>query len=228
MLDGVFKLEDGTAKDLSSDWVEKFVSTQADFIRATSQAYLGAFKDRLKYSRCPSTAPDVRRSGRLRKTPPGKRACPSGARHAAVTQYSLRTLAGRGSRSSSIAWNSSSVGSLYLALGPRDGVGRRRRCGTDSRPASRRPRKPQHDWETRTVRRAQRPIEFGVGERGTDVEETASNRKTSSPPNSGRPYHPPHASTWPHWSARRSWCLRRGVLGWCLSHLRPPAGVGAA
>ena len=71
-------------------------------------------------------------------------------------------------------------------------------------PASRRPRKPQHDWETRTVRRAQRPIEFGVGERGTDVEETASNRKTSSPPNSGRPYHPRHASTWPHWSARRS------------------------
>ena len=48
MLDGVFKLEEGTAKDLSSDWVEKFVPTQADFIRATSQAYLGAFKDRLK------------------------------------------------------------------------------------------------------------------------------------------------------------------------------------
>jgi len=76
MLDGVLKLEEDTAKDLSSDWVEKFVSTQADFIRATSQAYLGAFKDRLKYSRCPSTAPDVRRSGRLRKTPPGKRAMP--------------------------------------------------------------------------------------------------------------------------------------------------------
>ena len=37
MLDGVFKLEEGTAKDLSSDWVEKFVSTP-DFIRATSQA----------------------------------------------------------------------------------------------------------------------------------------------------------------------------------------------
>jgi hypothetical protein len=48
MLDGVLKLEEDTAKDLSSDWVEKLVSTQADFIRATSQAYLGAFKDRLK------------------------------------------------------------------------------------------------------------------------------------------------------------------------------------
>ena len=48
MLDGVLKLEEDTAKDLSSDWVENFVSTQADFIRATSQAYLGAFKDRLK------------------------------------------------------------------------------------------------------------------------------------------------------------------------------------
>jgi hypothetical protein len=48
MLDGVLKLEEDTAKDLSSDWVEKLVSTQADFIRNTSQAYLGAFKDRLK------------------------------------------------------------------------------------------------------------------------------------------------------------------------------------
>ena len=48
MLDGVLKLEEDTAKDLGSDWVEKFVSTQADFIRNTSQAYLGAFKDRLK------------------------------------------------------------------------------------------------------------------------------------------------------------------------------------
>ena len=48
MLDGVLKLEEDTAKDLSSDWVENLVSTQADFIRNTSQAYLGAFKDRLK------------------------------------------------------------------------------------------------------------------------------------------------------------------------------------
>jgi hypothetical protein len=48
MLDGVLKLEEDTAKDLGSDWVEKLVSTQADFIRNTSQAYLGAFKDRLK------------------------------------------------------------------------------------------------------------------------------------------------------------------------------------
>jgi hypothetical protein len=48
MFDGVLKLEEDTAKDLKSDWVEKFVSTQADFIRNTSQAYLGAFKDRLK------------------------------------------------------------------------------------------------------------------------------------------------------------------------------------
>ena len=48
MLDGVLKLEEDTARDLGSDWVEKLVSTQADFIRHTSQAYLGAFKDRLK------------------------------------------------------------------------------------------------------------------------------------------------------------------------------------
>ena len=48
MLDGVLKLEEDTAKDLGSDWVEKLVSTQADFIRNTSQAYLGALKDRLK------------------------------------------------------------------------------------------------------------------------------------------------------------------------------------
>ena len=48
MLNGVLKLEEDTAKELSSDWVEKFVSTQADLIRQTSQAYLGAFKDRLK------------------------------------------------------------------------------------------------------------------------------------------------------------------------------------
>ena len=48
MLNGVLKLEEDTAKELSSDWVEKFVSTQADLIRQTSQAYLGAVKDRLK------------------------------------------------------------------------------------------------------------------------------------------------------------------------------------
>ena len=48
MLDGVLKLEEDAAKGLGSDWVEKLVSTQADFIRSTSQAYLGAFKDRLK------------------------------------------------------------------------------------------------------------------------------------------------------------------------------------
>ena len=48
MLNGVLKLEEDTAKDLSSDWVETLVSTQTDFIRETSQAYLGAFKERLK------------------------------------------------------------------------------------------------------------------------------------------------------------------------------------
>lgn len=48
MLNGVLKLEEDTAKDLSSDWVEKLVSTQADLVRETSQAYLGAIKDRLK------------------------------------------------------------------------------------------------------------------------------------------------------------------------------------
>jgi hypothetical protein len=48
MLDGVFKLEEDTAKDLSSDWVEKLVSTQADFIRDTLRAFLSALKDRLK------------------------------------------------------------------------------------------------------------------------------------------------------------------------------------
>ena len=47
MLNGVLKLEEDTAKELSSDWVEKFVSTQADLIRQTSEAYLGALKDRL-------------------------------------------------------------------------------------------------------------------------------------------------------------------------------------
>ena len=48
MLDGVLKLEEDTAKDLGSDWVEKLVSTQADFIRDTLRAYLSALKDRLK------------------------------------------------------------------------------------------------------------------------------------------------------------------------------------
>ena len=48
MLNGVLKLEEDTAKDLSSDWVETLVSTQTDFIRETSQAYLGAFKERMK------------------------------------------------------------------------------------------------------------------------------------------------------------------------------------
>ena len=48
MLNGVLKLEEDTAKVLSSVWVEKFVSTQADLIRQTSEAYLGALKDRLK------------------------------------------------------------------------------------------------------------------------------------------------------------------------------------
>ena len=48
MLDGVLKLEEDTAKDLGSDWVEKLVSTQADFIRNASQAYLSTLKDRLK------------------------------------------------------------------------------------------------------------------------------------------------------------------------------------
>jgi hypothetical protein len=48
MLNGVLKLEEDTAKEVSSDWVETLVSTQTDFIRETSQAYLGAFKERLK------------------------------------------------------------------------------------------------------------------------------------------------------------------------------------
>jgi hypothetical protein len=48
MLDGVLKLEEDRARDLGSDWVEKLVSTQADFIRHTSQAYLSALKDRLR------------------------------------------------------------------------------------------------------------------------------------------------------------------------------------
>jgi len=218
MLDGVFKLEEGTAKDLSSDWVEKFVSTQADFIRATSQAYLGAFKDRLKYSRCPSTAPDVRRSGRLRKTPPGKRACPSGARHAAVTQYSLgpwrggavarRALPGTLRRSARCTWR--------WALGTGwDGA-------EDAEPILARHREGRENPSTtgKPVQFAvrQRPIEFGVGERGTDVEETASNRKTSCPPSSGRPYHPRHAWTWPHWSARYRACRFRVLR---RAHRRP-------
>ena len=48
MLDGVLKLEEDAAKGLGSDWVEKLVSTQADFIRDTLRAFLGALKDRLK------------------------------------------------------------------------------------------------------------------------------------------------------------------------------------
>ena len=48
MLDGVLKLEEDMASDLGSDWIEKLVSTQADFIRDTSQAYFSAMKDRLK------------------------------------------------------------------------------------------------------------------------------------------------------------------------------------
>ena len=48
MLNGVLKLEQDTAKELSSDWVETLVSTQADLMRETSQAYLGAVKARLK------------------------------------------------------------------------------------------------------------------------------------------------------------------------------------
>ena len=48
MLNGVLKLEQDTAKELSVDWVETLVSTQADLIRQTSEAYLGAVKERLK------------------------------------------------------------------------------------------------------------------------------------------------------------------------------------
>ena len=48
ILGGVLKLEEDAAKGLGSDWVEKLVSTQADFIRDTSHAYLSALKDRLK------------------------------------------------------------------------------------------------------------------------------------------------------------------------------------
>ena len=48
MLDGVLKLEEDAAKGLGSDWVEKLVSTQADFIRDTLGAFLSALKDRLK------------------------------------------------------------------------------------------------------------------------------------------------------------------------------------
>ncbi len=48
MLDGVLKLEEDAAKGLGSDWVEKLVSTQADFMRDTLRAYLSALKDRLK------------------------------------------------------------------------------------------------------------------------------------------------------------------------------------
>ena len=48
MLNGVLKLEENTAKELAPDWVETLVSTQADLMRETSQAYLSAVKDRLK------------------------------------------------------------------------------------------------------------------------------------------------------------------------------------
>ena len=48
MLNGVLKLEENTAKELGPHWVETLVSTQADLMRETSQAYLGAVKDRLK------------------------------------------------------------------------------------------------------------------------------------------------------------------------------------
>ena len=48
MLNGVLKLEQDTAKGLSVDWVETLVTTQADLVRETSQAYLGALKERLK------------------------------------------------------------------------------------------------------------------------------------------------------------------------------------
>src|SRR6478752_5075159 len=48
MLDGVLKLEEDAAKGLGSDWVEKLVSTQADFIRDTLRAFLSALKDRLR------------------------------------------------------------------------------------------------------------------------------------------------------------------------------------
>ena len=48
MLDGVLKLEQDAASDLGSDWFEKVVSSQADFIRDTSHAYLNALKDRLQ------------------------------------------------------------------------------------------------------------------------------------------------------------------------------------
>ena len=48
LLDGVLKLEEDAAKGLGSDWVEKLVSTQADFIRDTLRAFLSALRDRLK------------------------------------------------------------------------------------------------------------------------------------------------------------------------------------
>lgn len=48
MLNGVLKLEEDTAKGLNADWVETLVSTQADFMRETSKAFVGAVKDRLK------------------------------------------------------------------------------------------------------------------------------------------------------------------------------------
>jgi hypothetical protein len=48
VLKGVLKLEEETAKDLNSDWVSTFVSTQADAVREMSEAVLTAFRDRLK------------------------------------------------------------------------------------------------------------------------------------------------------------------------------------
>jgi hypothetical protein len=48
MLNGVLKLEEDTAKELNADWVETLVSTQADFLRETSKAFIGTVKDRLK------------------------------------------------------------------------------------------------------------------------------------------------------------------------------------
>lgn len=48
MLNSVLKLEEDTAKELNADWVETLVSTQADFMRETSKAFVGAVRDRLK------------------------------------------------------------------------------------------------------------------------------------------------------------------------------------
>jgi hypothetical protein len=48
MLKVLLKLEEDAARDLGSDWVEKLVSAQADFIRDTSQTYLNVLRDRLR------------------------------------------------------------------------------------------------------------------------------------------------------------------------------------